>query len=253
MTHLSRLKLNPRHRVVRFDLTDCYAMHRTVMRAFPTLNGAPPDGGVGARDRLGVLYRIDTDRGGGVTLLVQSAVAPQWSHLLPDYLLPTDGPDENPACKPVDHLLIAGLREGGELLFRLRANPTRKVDTKSGPNGEHRNGRRFALLKEAEQLDWLRRKGAQHGFALLDAVISPGMPDIRTIVSPDIPDVRATASDVTGQDTAGQRLTFGSVLFDGRLRVTDAAALRDALINGIGSGKAYGFGLLSVAPARTLP
>jgi CRISPR system Cascade subunit CasE len=39
------------------------------------------------------------------------------------------------------------------------------------------------------------------------------------------------------------------VLYEGELEVTDTAAFRQALEKGIGSGKAYGFGLLSVAPA----
>jgi CRISPR system Cascade subunit CasE len=44
-------------------------------------------------------------------------------------------------------------------------------------------------------------------------------------------------------------MTFGDVVFEGRLRVGDAEAFRRALAVGIGSGKAYGFGLLSVARA----
>ena len=45
----------------------------------------------------------------------------------------------------------------------------------------------------------------------------------------------------------GQRLR--SVLFDGLLRVTDADAFQQTLIHGIGSGKSFGFGLLTIAPA----
>lgn len=47
-----------------------------------------------------------------------------------------------------------------------------------------------------------------------------------------------------------QRLTFSSVLFEGELEITDANAFRQTLAQGIGSGKAYGFGLLSIAPVR---
>jgi len=43
-------------------------------------------------------------------------------------------------------------------------------------------------------------------------------------------------------------LTFGAILFEGRLRVTDGDLFRTTLQRGIGSGKAYGFGLLSIAP-----
>jgi CRISPR system Cascade subunit CasE len=41
---------------------------------------------------------------------------------------------------------------------------------------------------------------------------------------------------------------FGSVMFDGLLRVSDPDVFRLTLQKGVGSGKAYGFGLLSIAP-----
>ena len=59
------------------------------------------------------------------------------------------------------------------------------------------------------------------------------------------------ADRVTGRRD-GQRLSFGSVVFDGRLEVTDADSFREVLANGIGSGKAFGFGLLSVASGYAL-
>jgi CRISPR system Cascade subunit CasE len=45
-------------------------------------------------------------------------------------------------------------------------------------------------------------------------------------------------------------VTFASVRFEGVLEVRDADRFREALANGIGPGKAYGFGLLSIAPVR---
>lgn len=42
-----------------------------------------------------------------------------------------------------------------------------------------------------------------------------------------------------------------SVLYEGVLKVTGPDLFRQTLIHGIGSGKAYGFGLLSVAPAKS--
>jgi CRISPR system Cascade subunit CasE len=51
-----------------------------------------------------------------------------------------------------------------------------------------------------------------------------------------------------GRDgTAAMPLRFGAVSFEGRLEVTDLDAFRVTLRDGIGSGKAFGFGLLSVA------
>jgi len=45
-------------------------------------------------------------------------------------------------------------------------------------------------------------------------------------------------------------MTFGAATFEGILEVTDAEKFRQSLKQGIGTGKAYGFGLLSVAPVR---
>ena len=60
----------------------------------------------------------------------------------------------------------------------------------------------------------------------------------------------AMRSDSSGVRPMTGRMTFGDVVFEGRLVVTDVERFRQALADGIGSGKAFGFGLLSVAPAQ---
>ena len=45
---------------------------------------------------------------------------------------------------------------------------------------------------------------------------------------------------------------FLAVRFDGLLAVTDPALFRNTLQTGIGSAKAFGFGLLSLAPAEVI-
>lgn len=49
-------------------------------------------------------------------------------------------------------------------------------------------------------------------------------------------------------DGRSHETTHLAVRFDGLLRITDANAFRETLACGIGPGKAFGFGLLSVAP-----
>jgi CRISPR system Cascade subunit CasE len=44
-------------------------------------------------------------------------------------------------------------------------------------------------------------------------------------------------------------MSFRSVRFEGHLTVTDETAFAETLSSGVGSGKAFGFGLLSIAPA----
>lgn len=224
--YLSRLLLNPKCRAVCRDLADCQALHRTIMKAFP-----PAEAAHGAREQYGVLHRLDLDRRHGrLTLLVQSRIPPDWSHLPGDYLL-ADADGENPAVKPVAHI-YQNIPEGAVFSFRLRANPSRKIDTKTGPDGRRRHGRRVELVREEDQLAWLTRKGREGGFELL-AVRVTGLGKEKG-KKPGPP---------------GSSLTVAGVLFEGLLRVTDPQKfLHHSLTRGLGPGKAYGMGLLSLAP-----
>lgn len=225
--HLSRLLLNHKSRAVLRDLADSQELHRTVMSAFPQAD-TPEEG---ARKRFGVLHRLELDpRRGRLVLYVQSLERPDWSRLPPDYLLSAPGL-ENPATKSVAEAYRA-LKPGAVLSFRLKANPTRKIDTKTGPDGLRRHGRRVELVQEEDQATWLKRKGEQGGFQVLSARVG-GLSKERS---------RHRGSGVSP-------LTLAGVLFEGHLRVTDPERfLNHSLLRGIGPGKAYGLGLLSLAP-----
>jgi CRISPR system Cascade subunit CasE len=212
--YLSRLILNPRNRRVQKEIADPYQMHRSLMRAFPD------DLQPGAER---VLFRLESHpRTGGLTLLVQSLTLPDWSWLgepgARGYLLPVDEP--NPAVKSFG----IRLAPGQVLAFRLRANPTvkRTVDGQK---------KRLGLYREEEQMKWLARKAGQSGFRLLSARTSRQ---------------GAVGGRIHRDDTTHQ-LRLLSVQFDGLLRVTEPDRLREAVRRGIGSGKAVGFGLLSLA------
>ncbi|CAJ36460.1 type I-E CRISPR-associated protein Cas6/Cse3/CasE [Methanocella arvoryzae] len=249
--YLSRLILNPRTRAVRRDLADCHELHRTILGGFPDLNGK----GGEARETFGVLHRIDIHpRSGAIVLLVQSQEKPDWSKLPEGYLLENTG-TENPACKAIDEQ-YGKIKAGDVYAFRLRANPTKKIgtsrieDIKAGK--PKNNGRRVPIRNESDQILWLKRKGAAGGFELMstkrfselsDVLISEeGHQKIYTFDTGIKAKVQKNARE--------NRLTFGSVLFEGTLKVTNAEKFLETLKSGIGSGKAYGFGLLSLAPAR---
>ena len=63
----------------------------------------------------------------------------------------------------------------------------------------------------------------------------------------DLPDLRITDTPKQHGQRDNQRLSFGVALFEGQLTVVDTAHFHQALRAGVGSAKAYGFGLLSVA------
>ena len=77
---------------------------------------------------------------------------------------------------------------------------------------------------------WLRRKGEEGGFQL-----------VQTIPVPE---------DFIIGSTGRKKMTFYSVKFDGVIRVQDPDVFIRTVENGIGSAKGFGFGLLSIAPLR---
>ncbi|HWQ33230.1 MAG TPA: type I-E CRISPR-associated protein Cas6/Cse3/CasE [Blastocatellia bacterium] len=233
--YLSRLILNPRSRAVRNDLSDCRGLHRTILSAFPQ---AIKDQG-GARAEFGVLFRADAEpRSGRITLLVQSQTEPDWSRLPQDYLLDDADELDNPAVKQVDDKYNA-LSKGLRLRFRLRANPTRRLPLLIENRVGKERGKRVEIFREEEQLAWLRRKGEQHGFRLLAARVNPNVLNARA--NPE-------GKVIGWRERSQPPMKFGSVLFEGELEIADAEKFRQTLAQGIGSGKAYGFGLLSIAP-----
>ncbi len=238
MLYLSRLILNMHDRQVRRDLGNCYHLHQRVLDAFPT---APP--GTSAREHFGLLYRAEAFERDPwlVRLLVQSTAVPDWSPLPDRYCAAAPDACGNPAVRQVD-AEYDQIQAGMQLIFRLRANPTRRVGKHNLDQDERWRGKRIELCREADQIAWLERKARQSGFDL-----------VRVAVQSELPDTRVT----TQEKTRGQRpqratsparaLTFGAALFEGRLQVTDRERFLATLRTGIGSGKAFGFGLLSVA------
>jgi CRISPR system Cascade subunit CasE len=239
--YLSRLLLNPRSRQVRSEVVHPYEMHRTLMRAFPE---ATDPAKAKARDQYGVLFRAEVDD--VVKVYVQSLVEPNWSFLddLDDYLCAD-------AEKPKNIMAAyQKLQDGQVLSFRLRANPTKRI----AKDNDAMKGKRVGLSREDDQIAWLIRKGQERekgvpgGFALLTKEVKDARGEVRLV-----PCVNTyPAGEQTGRKRDAMRelaTTHLAVVFEGLLRVTDANAFQETLIRGIGSAKAFGFGLLSVVRA----
>lgn len=165
------------------------------------------------------LWRLERERNGlpATTLLVQAPQPGRWAALQSDVgYIDRLAPDKHVDLR---RLLQAGRR----YRFRLMANPT-----------VTRDGKRFGLHGDEAQLAWLERQGQHSGFAIENAMVSARD--------------RLSAARRRGE----QRVTLDCVQFDGILRADDAEAIGAALGSGIGHGKAFGLGLLSLAPlART--
>ncbi|MCL4395939.1 MAG: type I-E CRISPR-associated protein Cas6/Cse3/CasE, partial [Chloroflexi bacterium] len=191
-------------------------------------------------DAAGVLFRVDpSPRDQRITVLVQSQVAPVWSFLVDKrdarghaYLLPASlGGDGKPNPATTEFDLSKKTCVGQALVFRLRANPTKRL----GAHVRDQNGKRVGIYEEAEQLKWLQRKAEAGGFRIVRATVSR--------------DERIENKEAIPHDGQQHDLKLLSVRFDGVLQVIDVASLCKSVARGIGSGKGFGFGLLSLAPA----
>lgn len=157
-----------------------------------------------------VLFRLD-DTYDGPIILVQSTKEPTWDKIDTDPDYLLEEPDKK-RFEPT-------LRNGQVLAFRLVANPTVKKDKK-----------RLGILKEEELWAWFKRKAEMGGFSIVKAFITP------------LGFMKCGEGD--------KDISLYSVKVDGVLRVDASERFQATLENGIGSGKAFGFGLLSIAPNR---
>lgn len=87
----------------------------------------------------------------------------------------------------------------------------------------------MGLSDEADQLAWLRRQGDRGGFAVQTATVKS---------SPPI---------VGRKGEGGTPIRITPVLYDGMLTVTDGERFLTKLQEGVGRGKSYGCGLLSIS------
>jgi len=185
-------------------------------------------------DHAGFLFRIDPQPGGRVVILVQSAVKPDWDYAFhnADYLLAAD-----PEVKSFDPCFT----KGASLRFRLVANPTKRFSKNSRerngqPVAERWVGKRVPVQTE-ELNEWLNSRGKEGGFS----------------IDKDSTTIQQGYMYFKNPQKRDQEARLRSVRYDGVLKVTDPTRFQETLLKGIGPGKAFGFGLLSVAPGTPLP
>lgn len=146
------------------------------------------------------------------TVLVQSEIKGNWSVLerLPGYLL------RSTQTKLVN--LDSFITAGYSYRFRLMANPT-----------VTRGRKRYGLSRRSDLDEWLHRQGERHGFAVRQHLVVSRR-------------LFRSSQKITST------ICLYQVCFEGLLLVRDKNEIRNAVLAGLGPGKAFGCGLLSLAP-----
>jgi CRISPR system Cascade subunit CasE len=194
---LSKISMDLALRSVALDLADRDRLHQVILRLFPDFPGG---GAPNARERLGVLFRVEAP-----IILMQSKLEPVSTRIPAGYKIT--------ATKSISEIYPSGVKADKEYRFRLEANVCyRDSETR----------RRRPLETDEEHDTWLVMKGQRGGFQLVDY----GMEKLPPVLA-----------------RKGQ---FHAVRFDGVLKVNDLQPFLKALTDGIGPGKVYGLGLLSI-------
>lgn len=211
LIYLTKLEPNFRFKTVRDELSDMNKFHKTLMSAFPNLNGQ-------GRLKTNLLFRIEPSG----PIIVQSTMKPDWCNLGSSYA----------ASEKIIDLEELSFQPGSVLNFRLTANPVWRRPGNKNPiplREEYTQEyiSKYNLDKSPPTvIDWIKRKRSDDlGFEVI--ACSTSFPTL-----------------------SNHKVKISYCTFDGQLRITNRQSFVHTLKIGIGKEKAYGCGLLSVAPVR---
>lgn len=209
--YLSRLTLDTTNRNTMKALMSPSIFHGAIESSF---NG----------ERKRNLWRIDS-LNGKKYLLVMSEDMPDFSDVAHQF-----GERGSLAWeyKNYDYFLES-ITNGSVWNFRLTANPTHSGKPESG-----KRGKVYAHITERYQKEWLMQRSEKYGFLLNENCFS--VVDSRWLRF--------------YKKSGNAKLSILSVTFEGELNVKDADLFRKAMLEGIGRGKAYGMGLLTIVRPR---
>lgn len=225
--YLTRFRFNTARRDSRRLLSAPRYLHAAVQHAFPE-----PERLQGEDARI--LWRLDQASRHEAVLYISSPEEPDLSHLVEQAGWPARGLEAGWETRPYDKLLGA-LEVGQEWAFRLTANPVHTVRT-----DPDKPKQRLAHVTVAQQIQWVMDRCDRHGFKVAEQ--STGEPNLvlneRTWLQLDKENVKARDSKVK----------IRTATYEGVLVVEEPTALRSALVKGIGKAKAFGCGMMTLAP-----
>jgi CRISPR system Cascade subunit CasE len=206
--YLTRMKLDTTKHATMRGMTNPSLLHGALESSF-------------SGERQHPLWRLDR-LNGATYLLLLSHDQPDLTHAEAEFGCPDLGWESR------DYSPLLQRIKGDSLWhFRLVANPTKSVPD---PNGGKR-GKVRAHTVPQYQKQWLREQGEKHGFQVTEesfAVMEQGWFHF-----------------LKGKERR-KAVSLLSVTYEGVLQVTDPERFRETLCHGLGRGKAYGMGLLTV-------
>ncbi|MGC5344086.1 type I-E CRISPR-associated protein Cas6/Cse3/CasE [Streptomyces sp. DT171] len=235
--YLTRFRVNTGRTDARRLLEAPHRLHGAVNMSFPDL---PSRDGAGPR----VLWRVDRNSTAETLLYVVSPNRPDLTHLVEQAGWPAA---DGLGWTTFDYDgFLTGLAEGSTWAFRLTANPVHNIRHEDHKEGERTQ--RVAHKTRYHQLRWLLDRQEKSGFEI---VSKP--PERRLLDHGDehelvVRDQRPLQFNRPPAKDRRQDVRFTRVTYDGRLRVTDPDVLRRTLTHGLGKAKAYGCGLMTLAP-----
>ena len=224
---LTKIELDPARRLARKYLGSPQVMHAVVLKA----TGGDDGDGPGR-----VLWRVDgRARGTTASLYLLSPSEPDCSQII------QEAGAAGEQARTLDYSpFLERLAAGQQWAFRLAANPSY-----SASRGPGARGKRFGHVTVEQQRQWLVARAPGYGFGFVP--VDDEEADASVVV---VRRERPVFGRENPTRRARDRVTINRTVYEGVLRVTDAEALRRALVAGIGRSKAYGCGLMTLARVR---
>lgn len=139
-------------------------------------------------------------------------------------------------------------------VFDVKANPVKTVvqrgpngETFFRPNGKRKHGKRVPIVKYEELLEWIRRKGEVR---CRDTQTGLDIPGGFVVVEDKNRPLEITPMIENHFRKREHTGYHGGVQFRGILEVTNKEYFTETYYAGIGSAKAFGFGLMLLAPVE---
>jgi len=234
MPYLSRIRINHLRPASRQLLANPHVVHGAVLGGLPDL-----------ADSERPLWRWDADRAQRPHLVVSTQSKPDWTHIAEQYGWP--GADGEHALIRDYTPLLDKLDAGQEYAFRVTVNPVQNLPPADTDNNGKQRSRRAGHRTAGNQWKWFLSRAQGWGFTVPDAAVpTEHTEENAPAAAPS--DMRITHRQRLAFDKKGRSVVLTIATFQGRLRITDRDSFTHHLLGGFGPAKAYGCGLLTLAP-----